>query len=97
MRTVTFPPLCPFGDSEDDGLTLRRPSSKAVIWEVAKNHYLRVNVYEDGDVTYLLGDRKMIQDDLLESMCPEITTVSDEKLLRAFRFTRVAKALKITT
>lgn len=96
MRTTTFPPLCPFGGFYDC-LTLRRPSSRAVVWEVSKNHYLRVNVYEDGDLSYLLGGRKEIQDDILESIdgIGDLIDVSDEKLLHAFRFTRVLKALNV--
>lgn len=98
MRLEQFPPLCPFGDSEDDGVTLHRAMSKAVIWRVARNHFLRVNIYEDGDVTYLLGTRKEIQDDLLDSLTEieaEIRIEGNGALVLrdTFKFARVAKAL----
>lgn len=98
MRLEKFPPLCPFGDSEADGVTLRRSTSKAAIWRVARNHFLRVNIYEDGDVTYLLGTRKEIQDDLLDTLYEleasiEIDGNGALVLRDTFKFARVAKAL----
>jgi hypothetical protein len=99
MKTIQLPPLCPFGDSGDDAVVLHRPSSKAVIWQVARNHFMRVNIYEDGDVTYFLGTRKEVQDDLLDSILDvEGGTEIDEggrDWLREFRFTRLLKRLEL--
>jgi hypothetical protein len=100
MKTVQFPPLCPFGDSVDDGVVLRRPSSRTVIWQMTANHFMRVNLYEDGEVTYYLGTRKKVQDDLLESIdgIEDCVTVDDfdegaSDMLRRFKFNRLLKAL----
>jgi hypothetical protein len=94
MRTVQFPPICPFGDSEDDAVTVRRPSSRWVCWPVSDKHFLRLNVYEDGDVTYLLADRTEIQREFLSSVEDlDLEPVPADQLekLRELKLKRIAR------
>jgi hypothetical protein len=57
MKTVQFPPLCPFGDL-DDAAFLRRPSSAFALWSLtpSNDRFLLLSVYEDGDLSYIIDD-----------------------------------------
>jgi hypothetical protein len=96
MKTVQYPPLCPYGDSSEDAVILCRPSSSWVCWPVSDTHYLRVNIHNDGDVTYLLGDRTRIQEDFLDSVEDlDLEPVSDEvkATLKKFKLRRILHRL----
>ncbi len=67
MKAVQFPPLCPFGD-DDDAATFRLPSSRHVVWNMteANDTFLRLSIYEDGELSYSIANRAETEQDLFD-------------------------------
>lgn len=100
MKTVQFPPICPFGNSEDDGLKIDLVEAAVHLFPITPENdvFLRVNTYaEDGSVSYFIGNRRAVQDDILdrlEAWGDLKQTPEDVALLRKWKLNRLVKRLK---
>lgn len=86
MNLAQFPPLCPFGDAEDDGATFSTLFAKVVVWSLRPDHsaFLRVALYGGGEASYHLGDFASTSQALFD-LYHEQPAVTDEASSARFR------------
>lgn len=98
MRAVQFPPICPFGNVHDDGLQIDLVEATINVFPLteARDLFIRINTYaDDSSVTYLIGNRKEIQNDLLDRLSGWEPTLGENDLakLRKWKLRRLLKTI----
>lgn len=86
MKTVQFPPICPFGGDED-AARFYRNDSHFLVWSLteANGRFLLVFTHPDGDASYLIDDLAGMRtrlDEVCEGLedCIEFVDTSAEVL-----------------
>jgi len=96
VRTHQFPPLAPYGDEEDAVEMRTGNDSRWICWQLGDDHFLRVNLYNSGEYSYLISSRTETEEDFCDHVAAEDCAIAPENLKRllTMKLLRIAKAVQ---
>ena len=83
MNTQQFPPLAPFGDKDDAVEMLTGNDSRWICWQLGEDHFLRINLYNNGERSYPKSNRQETEEDFFDHVAAPGTAQSARRIANA--------------